>query len=1066
MWMAAVTSVQTSQPAHEHADAQFGTAGVAAQMRAPRRGGSGHNDDRMNPHNPASRMLGLIALLSLLVVGLQQSLDAQTTYTSYRFTTLAGTAGVPGSVDGTGSDARFTFPEGLAADGGGILYVAEISSCTVRAIAPGGVVTTLAGMAGMKGSADGTRGAAQFYYPCGAAVDASGDLYVVDLMNCTLRKVTPAGVVTTIAGTAWARGSADGTGPAAQFYYPSFVAADGSGNLYVSDTDNNTIRKVTPAGAVTTFAGIAGVHGSADGSGGAAQFSSPTGIAVDASGTLYVSDQGNNTIRKITPAGAVTTLAGKPGVGGSADGTGPAALFSSPTGIAVDGSGNVFVADQGNDTIRRITPAGVVTTVAGMPGVKGGADGTGPSSLFSSPTGLAVDSGGNLYVADSGNDTIRIGHPANPQSQATVALADLYQSYDGSPKRVSVSTSPAGLATVVSYNGSLTVPTSIGTYAVTAAISDPNYAGTASGTLMIGPGLSAQPSFAIRNTRQGGNVLRGIAAGPAGLVAVGDQGTILTSTNGATWTRRVSGTTNSLNGVTYGGGQYVAVGDGGRVLHSADTVAWFEVQPPTTERLNNVAYAIGQYVAVGDGGAIITSPDALAWTVRDAGVTGWLRGLAYADFAVYPSDYGTAVVTARFLATGQGGAFVSSADGITWSQESAGFGDDLEGLYFQKWNDFVAVGSNGALVFGDRGYAESSIVMPIRFNGLTQGGGALFVAGENGTIVTAPSYFGHWPKDGTWSQLSSGTTANLMACAAIGDSVCIVGENETILQSTQPPDSRLVNLSCRAEVGTGAAILITGFVVGGEGASGPESLLVRGSGPGLVPFGVSGTLPDPTLQLYSTASGSTLIATNTAWKGASEISRAAATLGAFAWADPASHDAALLNNLTPGSYTANISGTTADTGVALAEIYDASYPGAVTATSPRLVNISARSQVGTGSNSLIAGFVIGGSAPKTVLIRASGPALIPFGVGGTLPDPELQLYSTESGSMMMASNTGWGGDEQIATAAAWVGAFSWGSSATPDSALLVTLSPGPYTANVSGASGDTGVALIEIYEVE
>ena len=1066
MWMAAETSVQIDQSAHEHADSQFGTAETAAQMRAPHRSGGVRNEDRMNPRHSASRMLALTALLPVLLVGLQRPLDAQTTYTSYDFTTLAGTAGVPGGADGTGPDARFTFPEGLVVAGSGILYVAEISNCTVRAIAPGGGVTTLAGMPGMKGSADGSGGAAQFYYPCGVAVDASGNLNVADLLNCTLRKVTPAGVVTTFAGTAWVRGSADGTGPAAQFYYPSFVAADGSGNLYVSDTNNNTIRKVTPVGVVTTLAGTAGTHGSADGSGGAAQFSSPTGIAVDANGTLYVSDQGNNTIRKITPAGAVTTLAGKPGTGGSADGTGPAALFSSPTGIAVDGSGNVFVADQGNDTIRRITPAGVVTTVAGMPGVKGGADGTGPASLFFSPTGVAVDSGGNLYVADSSNDTIRIGRFAGPQSQATVALGNLYQSFDGNPKRVSVTTSPAGLATLVSYNGSLTVPTGIGSYTVFAAISDPNCTGTASGTLTIGPGLSGQPSFVIRNTRAGGNMLRGIAAGPAGLVAVGEQGTILTSTNGSTWTRRVSGTTDRLSGVTFGAGQYVAVGDNGRVLHSGDGSTWFATQPATTSPLDNVVYAIGQYVAVGDGGTIVTSPDGLAWTARNSGVSGWLRGVAYTDFVSYRSDYSTAAVSAGFLATGQGGVFVSSTDGATWSQEFAGFGDDLEALFFPQWSDVVAVGANGAMAFGDRGFAEGSIFMPVRFRGLAQAGGALFAAGENGTIVTAPAYSGHWPKGGAWTQLSSGTTANLMACAAVGDSVFIVGENETILQSTQPRESRLINLSCRAQVGTGANILITGFVVGGQGTSGSEPLLVRGSGPALVPFDVSGALPDPKLQLYSTTSGSTLVATNTAWKGASEISSAAAALGAFAWADPSSHDAALFDTLAPGSYTANISGTSADTGVALAEIYDATDAGAVTATSPRLVNISARSQAGSGSNSLIAGFVIGGSTPKTVLIRASGPALIPFGVSGTLPDPELQVYSTASGSNLLESNTGWGGDVRIATAAAWVGAFSWGSAATPDSAVLVTLPPGPYTANVLGAGGDTGVALIEIYEVE
>ena len=180
----------------------------------------------------------------------------------------------------------------------------------------------------------------------------------------------------------------------------------------------------------------------------------------------------------------------------------------------------------------------------------------------------------------------------------------------------------------------------------------------------------------------------------------------------------------------------------------------------------------------------------------------------------------------------------------------------------------------------------------------------------------------------------------------------------------------------------------------------------------------------------------------------------------------ASPDAALTEDLWNGNYTANVSGAGGDTGVALVEVYDATLPEYFGASCPRLINLSARTQVGTGADSLIAGFVIGGSAPKTLLIRASGPALKAFNVAGTLPDPELQVYSTALGSTLVASNTGWGGDSQVATAAAWAGAFSWGSSATPDSALLLTLPPGSYTANVTGASGDTGVALVEIYEVQ
>ena len=232
--------------------------------------------------------------------------------------------------------------------------------------------------------------------------------------------------MTTLAGLAGSQGSADGTGSAARFNTPSGVAVDSAGNVYVADTFSHTIRQVTPAGAVTTLAGSAGNAGSADGAGGAAQFACPRGVAVDSAGNVYVADTGNSTIRQVTPAGVVTTLAGAAGISGSADGTNSTARFNSPYGVAVDSAGNVYVADEANDTIRQVTPAGVVTTLGGSPGNWGSADGVGAAAQFNWPHAIAVDSAGDLYVADTVNSRISKGtlrQSCPPQFQTVIRSA-------------------------------------------------------------------------------------------------------------------------------------------------------------------------------------------------------------------------------------------------------------------------------------------------------------------------------------------------------------------------------------------------------------------------------------------------------------------------------------------------------------------------------------------------------------------------------------------------------------------------------------------------------------------
>ena len=482
--------------------------------------------------------------------------------------TSVPTVSIVSNADGTGSNARFYTPLGTAVDSSGNVFVSEgnTASYTIRKVTSSGVVTTLAGTAGAQGSTDGTGAAARFNNPKGVATDGT-NVYVADTGNHTIRKIViSSGVVTTLAGTAGVSGSTDATGAAARFNSPTSVATDGT-NVYVADTFNHTIRKIViSSGVVTTLAGTAGVSGSTDATGAAARFNVPYGVAEDGT-NVYVAD-GFYTVRQIViSSGVVTTLAGTYNTSGSTDDTGAAARFSGLRHLSDDGAGNLFVAD--NYVIRKIVIAtGVVTTFAGAAGQAGTTDATGAAARFNAPAGVTVDGSGNLYVGDASNHTIRkitsgavvttfagtaglpgpVGSGATatasltPTSVATVAVDTAGSGFMSQPTVVFsggggtgaaataslVSTSIASLTVTNPGTGYTTVPTVVftgnGTAAAGTAVASTQEVATISVTA-AGTGFTSTPTVTINGGGGSGAVatanLTGAAVNTITLTAAG-----------------------------------------------------------------------------------------------------------------------------------------------------------------------------------------------------------------------------------------------------------------------------------------------------------------------------------------------------------------------------------------------------------------------------------------------------------------------------------------------------------------------------------------------------------------
>ncbi len=892
-------------------------------------------------------------------------------------TTIAGTVGVTGSVDGQGTNALFNSPQGIAVDISGNVYVADTNNSTIRKITNTGAVSTFAGTATFTGSVDSVGTNARFNYPTGVAVDAVGNVYVADFANSTIRKITAGGSVSTFAGTAGSSGSADGAGSSARFDHPGSVAVDGAGTVYVIDTSSQTVRKIGAAGNVTTLAGAAGLPGNVDAFGTNAKFFYPFGIGVTASGsTVYVADTGNHTIRAVTSGGTVTTYAGASGLTGIADGVGGEALFRYPNGIAIDGSGNLYVADHDNNTIRKVTPSGAVTTFAGSAGLSGNVNGTGSGARFNGPTGVAIDSSSNVYVADAGNNSVRKISPGGTVSTFATGFANPQGIATDSANNVYVADTNNHVIRRITSTGTVT------TFAGTVGQSG-NTDGSGGSALFNAPyAIAVDGSSNLFVADFLNSTIRKIT--PTGVV------TTFAGLAGKSGTADGNGTNARFN-QTYG----IAVSPTGKIF--------------VTDTYNR---AIRQ---IDSGGVVTTLNGTRSRFYYPQGIVADSAG------SLYITDGDNQTVTKATLVTAPAGGGSVGSPSVTAGQSATFTISAAAGTNFQ-WQ-----------VSADNGATWTSLTDDGTYSGSTS---ATLTVSNTTTAM-------------------SGRQFRVQLSNAAGSSTSATGTLSVAAGNTggSTGTARIVNLSVRTNAGTGDNSLFLGYAVGGSGS---KQLVIRGIGPTLAQYAVTNPLADPKLVI-AVANGGPIVASNTRWGGSATMANAFTSVGAFALPTN-SADSAVVQAFASGTtYSVQISSNTSNSGIALAEIYDGE-----STSSSRLINASARAQVGTGDNVLIAGIVIGGTGTETVLIRGIGPTLAQYGVNGVLATPQLRVFN--SSGAVIASNIKWGGTAELSTAFAKVGAFALAANSA-DCAMLVSLPPGNYSVQLDGTGGTTGAGLIELYEV-
>lgn len=850
-----------------------GAVGATLYLLSPQPADSGIYSAEVS--NSAGTVLSAGASLNVLVT--------PPSVGSYPITTFAGSIAQAGYTNGVGTNARFNSPNGLAVDPQGTIYVADEGNHVIRKIEPNGTVSLLAGTAGFGGARNGSAGTARFLYPKGVAIGAGGIVYVADTFNQAIRKVEPDGTVSTFAGSLGIKGSVDGSGANARFSDPVGIAADSSGNLFVADRTGQVIRKITPSGVVSTLAGLANNEGSADGAGNAARFNFPTGIGVDAAGNVYVSDTFNQTIRKITPNGIVTTLAGVAGQSGSSDGPATVARFRFPNGIATDAGGNVFVADGSNAVIRKINTAGDVTTISGKALERGSVDGIGVNVRFQTPLGIAVTQTGDIWISD-----------VDLTNSAGIIRKGTFLSPPQTIQNPAGRTITAGQSVNFAAAASGTAPITYHWQRLPAGQS--NWVNLLNGLDVSG---ATSPSLTLTNVP---------------LVLNGDQFRLaFTNPQGTAFSEPARLTVNALVFpvmiTTPPVNQSVQVGQPASFTVTTSGTApityrweallptggtWFDVttRPETYTGGNTPSVGIAATTLLQNGiqfrvtvSNSLSNLTSLPVTLTVLGVSSRLFNLSVR--APAGSQENTLILGFGTRGTGTKSLLLRVVGPTLERLDVGGFMPDPT-LTLYNSSSPVAIGSNN-----DWG-----------------GGASLLATMESVGAFSLPSI----SKDAALATSLPAGTYTVHASGNQGSSGVVLIEAYDADGLEAP--SRLVNFSARNHVGVGGDILILGFIIRGDT---PKTLLFRGIGPRLTDFNVPNVLVDPRLRIYS--SGGAVLAENDNWGGSPTLAASMASVGAFTLPS-GSRDAALVTTLAPGLYTMHISGVLDTTGVALGEIYE------------------------------------------------------------------------------------------------------------------------------------------------